>query len=155
MHLDTSGLYPPSYITSCVSIWFLNTRYTLYLGEHSCTASISSFWNEVCPNQLRIFLCKKYCLVYYTYTCTHTCTHNHTHWYTLVHTHTKPAVPSIPQTINTLLPHDIGHYLGMDVHDCHLVDHNTPLSPGMVITIEPGIYVHPGFTISDSARAKE
>ena len=63
--------------------------------------------------------------------------------------------PSLLQVINTLFPHDIGHYLGMDVHDCSLVDHNTPLSPGMVITIEPGVYIHNGFSISNPVKAKE
>ena len=92
------------------------------------------------------------------YTCTSTHAHTVTHTGTHLYTPTLNQLSLLfltSQTINTLLPHDIGHYLGMDVHDCHLVDHNTPLSPGMVITIEPGIYVHPGFTISDSARAKE
>jgi Xaa-Pro aminopeptidase len=45
-------------------------------------------------------------------------------------------------------PHGIGHHLGLDVHDC---SHSTQnyrnskkkfnLQPGMVITIEPGIYI--------------
>jgi Xaa-Pro aminopeptidase len=40
--------------------------------------------------------------------------------------------------------HGIGHYLGMDVHDVGLykIDGEPrPLEPGMVITIEPGLYV--------------
>ncbi|MFI5332471.1 MAG: aminopeptidase P N-terminal domain-containing protein [Candidatus Babeliales bacterium] len=36
-------------------------------------------------------------------------------------------------------PHGIGHYLGLDVHD--VGDYATPLRPGDVITIEPGIYI--------------
>ena len=35
--------------------------------------------------------------------------------------------------------HGIGHYLGLDVHD--VGDYATPLQPGDVITIEPGIYI--------------
>ena len=29
----------------------------------------------------------------------------------------------------------------MDVHDCHTVQVNVPLKPGVVLTIEPGLYV--------------
>jgi Xaa-Pro aminopeptidase len=35
--------------------------------------------------------------------------------------------------------HGLGHHVGLDVHD--LSDNNAPLQPGMVITIEPGIYI--------------
>jgi Xaa-Pro aminopeptidase len=35
--------------------------------------------------------------------------------------------------------HGLGHYVGLDVHDPGSL--NTPLEPGMVITIEPGIYI--------------
>lgn len=35
--------------------------------------------------------------------------------------------------------HYIGHFLGMDVHDVNSRD--KPLEPGMVITVEPGIYL--------------
>ncbi|KAG8436402.1 hypothetical protein GDO86_007485 [Hymenochirus boettgeri] len=38
-------------------------------------------------------------------------------------------------------PHHVGHYLGMDVHDTPDVSRSIPLQPGMVITIEPGIYI--------------
>jgi Xaa-Pro aminopeptidase len=45
----------------------------------------------------------------------------------------------------TYFPHGIGHWLGMDVHDpCPYVDANgdeLPFAPGMVMTIEPGIYI--------------
>jgi len=39
-----------------------------------------------------------------------------------------------------LCPHHVSHYLGMDVHDTPLVSRNIPLAPGMVITVEPGLY---------------
>ena len=35
--------------------------------------------------------------------------------------------------------HGLSHWLGMDVHD--VGDYETPLQPGMVLTIEPGIYL--------------
>lgn len=40
--------------------------------------------------------------------------------------------------------HGIGHYLGMDVHDAgrsQMNGEDRPLEPGMVYTIEPGIYI--------------
>ncbi len=39
-------------------------------------------------------------------------------------------------------PHSIGHWLGMDVHDCLTYSRqDNELQPGMVLTIEPGIYI--------------
>ena len=47
-------------------------------------------------------------------------------------------------------PHNIGHHLGLDVHDCDGLSmeergrsEKHKLKPGMVVTIEPGIYVQP------------
>jgi Xaa-Pro aminopeptidase len=43
--------------------------------------------------------------------------------------------------------HKTGHYLGLDVHDCGRYTTaegaSRPLEPGMVFTVEPGIYVDP------------
>ena len=44
-------------------------------------------------------------------------------------------------------PHAIGHWLGLDVHDTPAVETSVPLEPGMVITIEPGLY----FPLDDPA----
>ncbi|KAL1917293.1 uncharacterized protein VTP21DRAFT_4949 [Calcarisporiella thermophila] len=40
-----------------------------------------------------------------------------------------------------LYPHHIGHYLGLDVHDTHDIDRVRRLREGMVVTIEPGLYI--------------
>jgi len=42
--------------------------------------------------------------------------------------------------------HGLGHFLGIDVHDVgrYFTDgESRPLEPGMVMTVEPGIYVNP------------
>jgi Xaa-Pro aminopeptidase len=44
-----------------------------------------------------------------------------------------------PRTCDTYFIHALGHWLGMRVHD--VGDYRLPLQPGMVITIEPGIYL--------------
>ena len=36
-------------------------------------------------------------------------------------------------------PHSIGHFLGLDTHDIGSPD--TVLQPGMILTIEPGLYI--------------
>jgi len=37
-------------------------------------------------------------------------------------------------------PHATSHFLGLNVHD--IGDYGRPLEPGMVLTVEPGIYIH-------------
>lgn len=42
--------------------------------------------------------------------------------------------------------HNSGHWLGLDVHDCGRYTLNNawrPLVPGMVLTVEPGLYISP------------
>uniref|UniRef100_A0A1X7TKH7 Peptidase M24 domain-containing protein n=1 Tax=Amphimedon queenslandica TaxID=400682 RepID=A0A1X7TKH7_AMPQE len=63
--------------------------------------------------------------------------------------------PDLIQALNGLYPHDIGHYLGMDVHDTPLLSHNVVLQPGMVITVEPGVYIRRDFPIQNHIKAKE
>lgn len=43
--------------------------------------------------------------------------------------------------IDTLFPHHLGHYVGLDVHDTPGQSRKTPLQARQCVTIEPGIYV--------------
>lgn len=41
--------------------------------------------------------------------------------------------------VEQYFPHGTSHYLGLDVHD--VGDYRKPLEPGVVITVEPGLYI--------------
>ncbi|KAL9047050.1 MAG: hypothetical protein Q9214_000278 [Letrouitia sp. 1 TL-2023] len=43
--------------------------------------------------------------------------------------------------LETLFPHHLGHYIGLDVHDTPGQSRKLPLQTGQCVTIEPGLYV--------------
>jgi intermediate cleaving peptidase 55 len=43
--------------------------------------------------------------------------------------------------INTLLPHHLSHYVGLDLHDCIGYSKKATLKAGHCLTVEPGVYV--------------
>lgn len=66
----------------------------------------------------------------------------------------RGSVPELIETeaYKTFYPHRTGHWLGMDVHDVgdYKIDGEwRQLEPGMVMTIEPGIYIPAGSEVSD------
>jgi Xaa-Pro aminopeptidase len=50
----------------------------------------------------------------------------------------KLGIAATKEEANKYYPHSLGHHIGLDVHDRNT---STKLKKGMVITIEPGIYI--------------
>lgn len=63
---------------------------------------------------------------------------------------TSPLPTGYLSQLTSFCPHDVGHYLGMDVHDSPEVAKWIKLDSGVAITIEPGIYIR-----SDDNRVPE
>jgi Xaa-Pro aminopeptidase len=62
------------------------------------------------------------------------------------------------QAYRTFYMHRTGHWLGMDVHDVgdyKVGDAWRVLEPGMVLTVEPGLYIAPGTKVGKRAVAKK
>jgi intermediate cleaving peptidase 55 len=43
--------------------------------------------------------------------------------------------------LSVLFPHHVGHYVGLDVHDCPGYPRSGVLKTGQCVTVEPGVYV--------------
>ena len=44
-----------------------------------------------------------------------------------------------PEGVRQYFPHATSHFLGLDTHDAG--DYDAPLEPGVILTVEPGIYI--------------
>ena len=49
--------------------------------------------------------------------------------------------PVSEEDVARVFPTSLSHHLGLDVHDCRSVSFSEPLRAGMVITVEPGLYI--------------
>ncbi|KAI4255124.1 MAG: hypothetical protein L6R35_007521, partial [Caloplaca aegaea] len=43
--------------------------------------------------------------------------------------------------LETIFPHHLGHYIGLDVHDTPGQSRQAPLRAGQCVTVEPGLYI--------------
>ncbi|GMR53614.1 hypothetical protein PMAYCL1PPCAC_23809, partial [Pristionchus mayeri] len=50
----------------------------------------------------------------------------------------------LDRVVEEISLHHVGHYLGMEVHDCPSIDRNITMPPGCIFTIEPGVYIRNG-----------
>ncbi|KAG6546002.1 hypothetical protein Mapa_012665 [Marchantia paleacea] len=59
---------------------------------------------------------------------------------------------TLGRTFRSFNPSAVGHYLGMDVHDCAAINIDVPLQPGVIITIEPALYIPVKSTVPERLR---
>ncbi|CAG9856682.1 unnamed protein product [Phyllotreta striolata] len=52
------------------------------------------------------------------------------------------TIKSVMKVAQQLCPHHCCHFLGMDVHDTPMIKRSIKMRPGMIITVEPGIYIN-------------
>lgn len=51
------------------------------------------------------------------------------------------GLPQSGSSYRRFYPHNLGHWLGLDTHDVAHITNDRPLEPGVVLTVEPGIYI--------------
>eukprot|EP00039_Didymoeca_costata_P001599 m.53625 g.53625 ORF g.53625 m.53625 type:complete len:505 (+) comp10875_c0_seq2:219-1733(+) len=57
-----------------------------------------------------------------------------------------------PSPTRRYYPHSIGHHLGLDVHDVSTVSPLRSFEAGMVVTVEPGLYIPDAYDIPEKYR---
>jgi len=65
-------------------------------------------------------------------------------------------IPRDEKNVSEYYWHSVSHHMGHDVHD--ISDRNKPLQPGMVITVEPGLYISEwgfGMRLEDDVLVKK
>ena len=56
------------------------------------------------------------------------------------------------RTLMSFYPHSIGHWLGLDTHDCRRACGDQAFEEGMVLTVEPGLYIPDHLDIPEEFR---
>ncbi|KAK3272650.1 hypothetical protein CYMTET_19071 [Cymbomonas tetramitiformis] len=51
------------------------------------------------------------------------------------------GLPHSGSSYRRFYPHNLGHWLGLDTHDVAHVSLDRPMEPGVVLTVEPGLYI--------------
>lgn len=51
------------------------------------------------------------------------------------------GLDTVDKQLNQYYFHNIGHFIGLDTHDVGELTEDSPLTAGMVLTIEPGLYI--------------